>query len=599
MTVRRRVTLWDGVSAGQDRVVAPAAANGVRDFSDRDRGHVRGLLAVVQRAAGISGSSRGGCSGGNFPRGDGSGSDGIRLVVTDTARVDVQTSVLAALAELRRLLSCQLHAPIQAVIDLDGITCLVQLLGLETSSCAVKLEAAWSLTNIAAGNASQTMALVDASTHKALFVTLLSADVDQCPELCDTCLWVLGNIAGTGPSLRDKLLGEGIIGVLGKLFIRIPGFPWQSAFQTQTLRTLTWLMSLLCRGRPPPPLEEVDCTFDYFAQVFTGTDDAQMLSDALWGLVYLMRGVANVDEQKSRGHRFFTTGFDPGDIPNTRNSDHPLIARVVCVAREAGIPSSGPAAVPALALLGLIVSSPARELVDAALQGGALRTLCSVLQDERPEEVQLEAAEALANIAVGHPGDALLILKEEGLWSTLATTSQEGPRDVSTECAWTIAHVIQGGSSVLERLNVDEALRLVAKALRTERDVELLRALLEAGETLLRCGAVQGSSLFRSRIDSTMSCVMNSTQSTGSCPATFPPPGVVLTTWGEESGLLEKLEELQHSNHAMVKSKAGEIIKTWFAAGRENEQLAKRVALSGADGLPRIAGVVRNRNDGF
>lgn len=175
-------------------------------------------------------------------------------------------SLLSALTELQQVLSTTTRPPIQQVIDLGGLVPLMQLLA--DSSSAVQLQAAWALTNMASGSSAQTSALIEAGVVQALFKALLSHAVAHRADFCNQVLWALGNIAGDGDvGLRDHLLAAGVVEVLGQLFKQVPGFSWNMHERTQVLQTFTWLMSCLCAGHPAPPLEEMDCAFDYFSQV--------------------------------------------------------------------------------------------------------------------------------------------------------------------------------------------------------------------------------------------------------------------------------------------------------------------------------------------
>jgi len=61
--------------------------------------------------------------------------------------------------------------------------------------------------------------------------------------------WTLGNIAGDSPSCRDLVLGHGaLIPLLSQL---------NEQEKLSMLRIATWALSNFCRGKPPPPFEQV------------------------------------------------------------------------------------------------------------------------------------------------------------------------------------------------------------------------------------------------------------------------------------------------------------------------------------------------------
>lgn len=447
--------------------------------------------------------------------------------------------LLKALTELRTELSAQSNPPIQAVIDLGGIEALVQRLG-DGCSAAAQLEATWALTNIACGTAAHTSALVDGGAIEALFGVLTSAELALRPELCDQVLWALGNVAGEGVAFRDRLLSAGIVGVLGQLYLQVPTFQWHLHFLNQVLRTLTWLLSSLCRGSPAPPVEEVDCCYDFFAQVLLGTEDAQMLGEALWGLLYLLEGASGAagqaGEEAASGARLLSAGFAEGETPPT---PHPVVVRIVECAKL-GVSGGNPMSVPALRLLGQMVSMPAPALTDAAVAAGAPQALLGAMEDRRvPLQVRRDAAWALQNIAAGTEAQVHHLLSGEGVWSSLARAIHNDTLEVSRECAWAVVNIVKGGSG-FSRTDGGQVLPLVITALRTEqlrerskRDVALQSGLLDALEVALeQRGHDQGA---------------------------------------QDAGVFDVLEAVAQSDQENVKAKASQLLQAYFGADQENE----------------------------
>mmetsp|Transcript_64472 Transcript_64472/g.179365 ORF Transcript_64472/g.179365 Transcript_64472/m.179365 type:complete len:624 (-) Transcript_64472:190-2061(-) len=457
--------------------------------------------------------------------------------------------LLAALTELRNLLSTQMSPPIQVVVDLGGAEALIRKL-VDGSSPAVQLEAAWALTNLACGTTAQTTRLVDAGVVEAFFTALQSPAIVERPELCEQCLWALGNIAGEGAWHRDNLLAAGVLGVLSRLFSQMPSFPWPTPLRAQVLRTLTWLMSSLCRGDPAPDFEEVDCAFDYFAQVLAGSDDVHMLSEALWGLCYLIEG-AGSDEanQSARGIQMLSVCYAPDEVPQSP-AKHPLVARVVECTHLTGSPCGTlgtPTFVPALRLLGQMVSTSNPALVDAALSAGAPKAFRRAMQDRRmPKQVRRDAAWAIANIAAGTREQVQLLLDAD-VWDALARELQDGPLEVGYECAWAVANLVKGGPLAVSQIDGTQALWLVSRALHSEADEALQRALLDAAEAIL--AECSGSQL---RTANHMTFANKN----------LPHP---LATAAQESGFLEALEELQLSERDNIYKQAARLLESWFA----------------------------------
>jgi hypothetical protein len=377
----------------------------------------------------------------------------------------------------------------------------------------VQLEAAWALTNLACGTQLQTSALIKAGVPEALFKVLVSPELKEKPELCNQCLWALGNIAGEVAEHRDSLIRVGVLEVLGQLYKELPGYSWDPWLRTQVLRTFTWLMSSLCNGQPPPRIEDVDCAFDFFAQVLTGTEDTKMTSEALWGLCYLLEGGA-ADEQRLRCTRLLSVGIETSDTPVT---SHPVVSRIIKVAQSLSSPDHHAQAVPALRVVAQMAIM-STELRDAALGVGAVKKMLEGLQNQGlPVQIRRQAACALRSIVAASNQaqvEGLLDGDKDSCMSAFAMVIQHDSLDVSRECAWAISSLVKFGDSVLSRLNCEQLLVLLAAALRaellhnqgdnisqpsTEPDFVLISALLNTCEAVLdyrrSSEAVSGSAL--------------------------------------------------------------------------------------------------------
>lgn len=449
---------------------------------------------------------------------------------------------LRALSELRRFLSVEALPPVQVVVDAGGIAPLVACLG--NSSAAVQLEAAWALTNAASGTSAQTMVLIEAGVIQSIFGVLASPNITDRADLCDQCLCVLGNIAGdTDVSFRDALFHEDVIAHLGRLYDRLPTCTWDWYGRIQVLRNLTLLLGSLCRGRPAPQLERVDAIFDFFVNVLRGTDDPQMLCEALWGMCFLLEGAQNNEEGVVRAVRMLSACGFTFEQNQPASEPHPLLVKIVQYIQRTDM------LVPSLRLLCTLVSMPAVNVTEHVIAAGVLTAFKRVLLDTRATpQMRGDAAWALSNISAGTQAQAQQLMDANGTWEAICKMLEKGPvHRVKHECAWAITNIVKRGSPMISQLDNRRVLLLVIGALKGVSDSALQRALLDAGEALLKHGDEQAM---------TKGLLKNS-----------------LLAPAEEAGFLEELHSLQHADKEGVYWKAVHILSTWFedAADRENE----------------------------
>ncbi|POO01609.1 Coatomer beta subunit [Trema orientale] len=155
---------------------------------------------------------------------------------------------VTALRELRRLLSRSEFPPIQTALGAGAISILVQCLSFGSPDEQL-LEAAWCLTNIAAGKPEETKALLPA-------LPLLIAHLGEKSSLpvAEQCAWALGNVAGEGEELRNVLLSQGALQPLARMMLPNKG---------STVRTAAWALSNLIKVPNLSPLYNVQNTYTF------------------------------------------------------------------------------------------------------------------------------------------------------------------------------------------------------------------------------------------------------------------------------------------------------------------------------------------------
>lgn len=185
-----------------------------------------------------------------------------------------------ALRDLRRLLSRSELPPVEAALKAGAISVLVQCLSFGSPDEQL-LEAAWCLTNIAAGKPEETLALLPA-------IPLLVAHLGEKSSLpvAEQCAWALGNVAGESEDLRNILLPQGALVPLARMM-----FPNKGS----TVRTAAWALSNLIKGpdsKAATELIKIDGVLDAIVRHLRKADE-ELATEVAWVVVY-MSALSNI-----------------------------------------------------------------------------------------------------------------------------------------------------------------------------------------------------------------------------------------------------------------------------------------------------------------
>ncbi|ONK62535.1 uncharacterized protein A4U43_C07F5090 [Asparagus officinalis] len=178
------------------------------------------------------------------------------------------------LCTLRRLLSRSDIPPIGAALQAGAVPALVQCLSFGSADEQLR-EAAWCLTNIAAGEPEETKALLPA-------LPLLIAHLGEKSSMpvAEQCAWALGNVAGEGEELRNVLLAQGALLPLARLILSNKG---------SIAKTAAWALSNLIKGpdsKAATELIRANGMLDTIIRHLRESDD-EMATEVAWVVVYL------------------------------------------------------------------------------------------------------------------------------------------------------------------------------------------------------------------------------------------------------------------------------------------------------------------------
>ncbi|EXC16258.1 Importin subunit alpha-2 [Morus notabilis] len=197
----------------------------------------------------------------------------LKAAVSNQGKGALQKRV-ATLRELRRILSRSEFPPIETALRAGAISVLVQCLSFGSPDEQL-LEAAWCLTNIAAGKPEETKALLP-----ALPLLILHLGEKSSLSVAEQCAWALGNVAGEGEELRNVLLSQGVLQPLARMMLPNKG---------STVRTAAWALSNLIKGPDPRAATElikVDGVLDAIIRHLKKADD-DLATEVAWVAVYL------------------------------------------------------------------------------------------------------------------------------------------------------------------------------------------------------------------------------------------------------------------------------------------------------------------------
>ena len=369
----------------------------------------------------------------------------------------------------RKMLSREKQPPIDTIIKSGLVPYLSDLLQLDIiiqgyciNDPAVKnlgpkdeeviiqtiFEAAWALTNICSGNSNQTHAVVHAGAIPK-FVRLLANTSHL--NIVEQAAWAIGNIAGDGPELRDKVLEGGVLDPLLKL-IDLPGV------SVGFLQNTTWTISNLCRNKEPPTeLVYVNEILPSLVRLLSH-EDRQIKTDAGWAMSYLTDGTN-----------------DRIDMVLHHNS-LPVLIHLLSHSEDLSVLT------PVLRTVGNIVTGTDQQ-TQAVIDTGALSSFQRLLNHPK-QSIQKEAAWTLSNITAGTASQIQSVIDAQ-LLAPIVKCLAEGDFRTQKESVWVVTNFTSGGTpEQIHKLCSTGVIRCLCDLL-TCNDERIVQVLLDGLQNIL------------------------------------------------------------------------------------------------------------------
>ena len=283
------------------------------------------------------------------------------------------------------------------------------------------------------------------------------------------------------------------------------------------LRNATWTLSNLCRGKPGPDekyLKDILCGLTKL--IFS--EDTEILGDVCWALSYI----------SENSNKHIQLIIQSG-----------IVQRVV----ELLMHKDFHVQTPALRIVGNIVTGD--DIQTQLVINCSVLPCLFVLLNSSKKSIKKETCWAISNIAAGN-SEQIQSLIDSGLFPTLIHILKNAEVDVKKEAIWAICNAVSGGKPEQINYLVKQGCIKPMLDLLNSTDNRLIQVILEAIESVIKAGKIRNKNFSTNEYVKII----------------------------EESGGLEKLENLQHHKNNNIYEMSLKILEKYFEADEQIDQEA-------------------------